>query len=74
MDYNRDEIRKQYKDLFDYSLDLIYAIDFDGNFLDANDLTLIAFGYEYEDFLQCSLADFLDDKDLKRAYQVSKEL
>ena len=74
MDYNRDEIRKQYKDLFDYSLDLIYAIDFDGNFLDANDLTLIAFGYEYEDFLQCSLADFLDDKDLKRAYQVSKEI
>ncbi|TFG16837.1 MAG: PAS domain-containing sensor histidine kinase [Promethearchaeota archaeon] len=74
MDYNRDEIRKQYKDLFEYSLDLIYAIDFDGNFLDANDLTLITFGYEYKDFLKCSLADFLEEKDLKRAYRVSKEL
>jgi len=74
MDYNRDEIRKQYKDLFEYSLDLIYAIDFDGNFLDANDLTLITFGYEYDDFLKCSIADFLEDEDLKRAYQVSKEL
>lgn len=74
MEYNRDEIRKQYKDLFEYSLDLIYAIDFDGNFLDANDLTLIALGYEYDAFLNCSLADLLDEIDLSRAYQVSKEI
>jgi PAS domain S-box-containing protein len=74
MDYNRDEIRKQYKDLFEYSLDLIYAIDFDGNFLDANDFTLFALGYEYDDFLNCSLSDLLDEKDLSRAFQVSKEI
>ena len=74
MEYNREEIRKQYKDLFKYSLDLIYAIDFDGNFLDANDLTLIALGYEYDAFLNCSLSDLLDEIDLSRAYQVSKEI
>ena len=74
MEYNRNEIRKQYKDLFEYSLDLIYAIDFDGNFLDANDLTLIALGYEYDAFLNCSLSDLLDEIDLSRAYQVSKEI
>ena len=61
MQYKKDEIRKQYKDLFEHSLDLIYAIDSHGNFLDANDLTLIALGYEYDDFLKHSLADLLDE-------------
>ena len=74
MQYKKDEIRKQYKDLFEHSLDLIYAIDSHGNFLDANDLTLIALGYEYDDFLKCSLADLLDEHDLKRAYSVSQEI
>jgi len=74
MQKTREEIRKQYRDLFEYSLDLIYAVDFDGKFLDANDITLIALGYEYNDFLNSSFEDLLDDEDLTRAYLVSKEI
>ena len=46
IEYNKVEVRKKYKDLFEHSLDLIYVNDMNGNFLDASDLTLIALGVE----------------------------
>ena len=44
--YNREEIRGKFKDLFDYSLDLIYVNDLKGNFLDANAIALKKLGYK----------------------------
>ncbi len=74
MEYNKEEIRKKYADLFEHSLDLIYVNDLNGNFLDASDLTLIALGYESEDLGNISFIDLLDKENLNRAYRVTKEI
>ncbi len=74
MIYNREDIREKYKDLFDHSLDLIYVNDLNGNFLDANELTLIALGYEREEILDIKFIDILEEDELKKAYGVLKEI
>ena len=74
MDYNREEIRKKFKELFDHSLQLIYVNDLNGNFLDANDITLLTLGYEREDIGRISFIDLVDREDLIKAYQVTKEI
>ncbi len=74
MTYNRDEIRGTYKDLFDRSLDLIYVNDLTGNFLDANDLTLLTLGYEREEIPHIKFLDILEEDDIEKAYRVVKEL
>lgn len=48
MKYNREEVREKFKDLFEYSLDLIYVNDMRGNFLDANDIALNKLGFKRE--------------------------
>ncbi|MFX1327162.1 MAG: PAS domain S-box protein [Promethearchaeota archaeon] len=74
MIYNREEIREKYKDLFEHSLDLIYINDLNGNFLDANDLTLIALGYDREEISNIKFTDILEQDELKKAYNVLKEI
>ena len=74
MDYNRDEIRKKYKDLFEYSLDLIYVCDLNGNFLDANEIALIALGYDQEDILNLSVKDLVSGEQLIETLNVVKEI
>ncbi len=72
--YNKEEVRDQFKDLFEHSLDLIYVNDLNGNFLDASDLTLIALGMDKEDIPNISFIDLLDRDNLIKAYKVTKEL
>lgn len=74
MEYNRKQVREQYKNLFEHSLDLIYINDLNGNFLDANDLTLIALGYEREDISDAKLSDILEEDDLQKVYNILKEI
>ena len=74
MTYNRDELRESYKDLFKHSLDLIYVSDLYGNFLDANDLTLLALGYEREEIPNIKFLDLLEKDELNIAYGVLKEI
>ena len=74
MDYNREEIRKKFKELFEHSLQLIYVNDLNGNFLDANDITLLTLGYEREDIGRVSFIDLVDQEDLIKAYRVTKEI
>ncbi len=74
MDYNREEIRKKFKELFEHSLQLIYVNDLNGNILDANDITLLTLGYEREDIGRISFIDLVDQEDLIKAYQVTKEI
>jgi len=74
IEYNREEVREKYKELFEHSLDLIYVNDLNGNFLDASDLTLIALGMEREDIPNVSFIDFLDRDNLIKAYKVTKEI
>ncbi len=74
MMYNREEIREKYKDLFKYSLDLIYVHDMKGNFLDANDITLMALGYEMEELPNISFINLLDKEQLLEAIRITNEI
>ncbi|MFX1552534.1 MAG: PAS domain S-box protein [Promethearchaeota archaeon] len=74
MTYNREEIRESYRNLFEHSLDLIYVSDLEGNFLDANDLTLISLGYEREDIPNVKFLDLLEEDELIIAYEALKEI
>ena len=78
MIYDREvivkEIRLKFKDLFDHSLDLIYVNDLEGNFLDANDLTLLALGYERKEIPDIKFLNLLDEFDLRNAFRVLKEI
>ncbi|MHA1669718.1 MAG: PAS domain S-box protein [Promethearchaeota archaeon] len=74
MEYDKEEVRERFKELFEYSLDLIYVNDLNGNFLDANDITLISLGYNHEDIQNISFIDLLDRENLIKAYKVTKEI
>jgi PAS domain S-box-containing protein len=74
IEYNKEEVREKYKELFEHSLDLIYVNDLNGNFLDASDLTLIALGIDKEDIPNISFIDLLDRDNLIKAYKVTKEI
>ncbi|MBY9020093.1 MAG: PAS domain S-box protein [Candidatus Lokiarchaeota archaeon] len=74
IEYNKEEVRKKYKELFEHSLDLIYVNDLNGNFLDASDLTLISLGINGEDIPNISFINLLDRDNLIKAYKVTKEL
>jgi len=74
MTYNREEIRENYRDLFEHSLDLIYVSDLNGNFLDANDLTLISLGYEREEIPNIKFLDILEQDEISKAYGALKEI
>ena len=74
MEYNIEEVRERFRDLFEHSLDLIYVNDLKGNFLDANDITLLTLGYEREEIPQISFRDLLDEENLKKAFEVTKEI
>jgi PAS domain S-box-containing protein len=73
-EYNRQAIRTKFKDLFEHSLDLIYINDFNGNFLDANEITLLTLGYEREEIANLSFIDLLEKEDLTKAWKVTKEI
>ena len=74
MEYNKEEVRERFKELFEYSLDLIYVNDLNGNFLDANEVTLITLGYDHEDIPHISFLDLLDSENLMKAYKFTKEI
>ncbi|MFW9773243.1 MAG: PAS domain S-box protein [Candidatus Thorarchaeota archaeon] len=74
MEYNKDEVRKKFKDLFEHSLDLIYVNDLNGNFLDANEITLITLGYERNEIPNVSFINLLDKENLQKAYKITKEI
>ena len=73
MNYDIEEIRSIYKDLFEYSLDLIFVNKLNGDFLDANNNLLNTFGLKREDIPQYSLSDIMDKDQLTKAYKAIKE-
>jgi PAS domain S-box-containing protein len=74
MKYSREEVREKYKDLFDYSLDLIYVNDFRGNFLDANNIALEKLEYKRKEIPNISFIDLLDEENLFKAIKVTNEI
>lgn len=74
MSNDKEEIRRKFKDLFDYSLDFIYVNDLEGNFIDANDVALTTLGYEREELPNITFQDLLDEEQLKTAIENTKDL
>ncbi|TFF91821.1 MAG: PAS domain S-box protein, partial [Promethearchaeota archaeon] len=74
-EYNKEEIRSKYRDLFQHSLDYIYVNDLKGNFLDANNITLKALDYEVHEIPSLSFLDVLaDEEQLITAMETTKEI
>ncbi|MFX1339190.1 MAG: PAS domain-containing protein [Promethearchaeota archaeon] len=74
MGIDKEEIRKNFKDIFEYSLDFIYVNDLKGNFIDANDIALAALGYERDELPNISFSNLIDDDQFKRALDIIKEM
>ncbi len=74
LNYKVHDVRERFKDIFDYSLDLIYAHDLRGNFLDANDLALATLGFTREEIPNISLSKLIDNNQLEKVFNVLKEL
>ena len=74
MDYNREEIREKFKDIFEHSLDFIYINDLKGNFLDANDTALNNLGYAREEIQNISFINLLDKENLAKAIKATKDI
>ena len=74
MDYNKEEIREKFKDLFEYSLDFVFVHDLKGNFLDANEIALTALGYERDEIPNLSFLNLVDEEQLKRAFERLNQL
>jgi PAS domain S-box-containing protein len=72
--YIKELVREQFKGLFQYSLDLIYVYNLQGDFIDANDIALEKMGYSREEIQNLNLIDILDNKGLKRAYKSIRTL
>ncbi len=69
MGYNKEEIREKFKDLFEYSLDFVFVHDLKGNFLDANEIALMALGYEKDEIPNISFITLIDEEQIKRGFE-----
>ncbi|MFX1239055.1 MAG: PAS domain S-box protein [Promethearchaeota archaeon] len=74
MKYSREEIKEQFKDLFEKSLDLVYINDLKGKILDANDVALNTLGYTREEIQNLSFINLIDEEQLKKAFKFTKEI
>ncbi len=74
MTYDLELVRERFKDLFEYSLDLIYVHDFRGKFLDANEITLEKLGYNREEINNLSFNDLISKDQLTVAFKALTEI
>jgi len=70
MTYNRELVREKFKDLFEYSLDMIFVNNFRGNFLDANDLALEKLGYKREEISNINYKDLISKGLIKNNFPI----
>jgi PAS domain S-box-containing protein len=68
------EIEGRYRALFERSLLLVYVHDLTGRFLDANQAALDALGYAREEIHTVDFSALLDEEQLARAVERTKEL
>ena len=63
------ESEERYRALFDHSLNLVYLVDFEANFIDANDAALNRLGYTKEEMSSLNFASLLDEDQLSIAFK-----
>jgi two-component system, sporulation sensor kinase E len=67
--WKRPEGGKLFDALYNNSLEIIFMIDFEGRFLDANDRGLTLFGFERDEIQSVYVADIIDEDDLPKAFE-----
>jgi len=65
---------ERYRALCDRSLDCVFVHDFEGNFLDANEVALKLLGYEREDIPHLNFASLLSQDQLPTTFATLREL
>jgi diguanylate cyclase (GGDEF)-like protein/PAS domain S-box-containing protein len=68
------ESEERYKALFERSLDIVYIIDFEGRFIDANETALNRLGYTREDLRSFYITYLLSEDQLPLAIQTIQDL
>ncbi len=68
------ETEERYKALFDRSLDLVYIMDFDGRFMDANNAALNRLGYTREELPSLNFTSLLSEDQLLFAFKELQEI
>jgi PAS domain S-box-containing protein len=68
------ESRERYRALFDLSLNLIYVMDFNGQFIDANKAALNLFGYNGKEITSVNLVSLMDKDQLLLASKIIQEI
>ena len=68
------ESEERYKALFNRSLNLIYVMDFDGHFIDANNATLNLFGYKREEIRSVNVNSLVDEDQLPLILEIIREI
>ncbi len=68
------ESEERYRALFDRSLDLVYIMDFEGQFTDANSAALSRLGYKREEIGSLNFASLLSDDQLPLAFKTLQEI
>ncbi|HRS98166.1 MAG TPA: PAS domain S-box protein, partial [Smithella sp.] len=68
------DIEKRYNALFERSLDMVYLIDFDGNFIDVNDAGLKRFGYSREEMKAMNVSSLLFEDQIPSALETIAEI
>ncbi|MFO8073331.1 MAG: PAS domain S-box protein [Polyangia bacterium] len=63
---SREEIQRRYRALFENSLDLVFVMGLDGQFLEANQRALDLLGYAPEEVTSVGFTDLVDEKDVPR--------
>ncbi|HOU52121.1 MAG: PAS domain S-box protein [Smithella sp.] len=65
---------ERYRSLFDRSLDIVYVIDFKGNFIDANDAAFKRFGYTREELPSLNVASLMNEDQLPFVFKAIQEI
>ncbi len=68
------ESQERYNALFDRSLNVICVMDFNGQFIDANNAALNLFGYKREDIHSVNINSLMDEDQLPRALETIREI
>ncbi len=68
------ESEERYKALFDRSLNLIYVMDFDGKFIDANNAALNMLGYKKKEIPSVNVNSLVDEDQLPLILETIREI
>jgi len=68
------ESEARYRALFERSMDMIFMIDFNGNFIDANNVALNLYCYKREELPSLNIASFVGEDQFERASAIIQEI